>query len=385
MRPRPTAWAILVIAGAAFAGCTIPRDRPAGDGEHPRGWTDPESSSFHGSYLRRTGDHLEECSACHGRDYAGGPVGVGCNSCHQEGVERCGTCHGSGSGLLPSSGAHAAHAGFCGECHALPQDLRAPGHINGTADVAFSGLAVAFGATPAWDAATARCSDAYCHGGESRSWQAPAGAAPCDGCHGNPPASHARFRRVAGPSSCATCHPAPPDPRHVDGTLDLEPRIACDTCHGHGPLGAPAPALDGSADPFSRGAGAHRRHLDETLDDRIGRVVPCGSCHPVPASVTAPGHLDVSAPADVVLTHGGSYDSVTGSCVVGCHWDRTPGPAWTDASGAARACDGCHGFPPATMRDGTPHTPAPPELSACVACHTFTPATHVDGHVDLVP
>jgi hypothetical protein len=68
---------------------------------------------------------------------------------------------------------------------------------------------------------------------------------------------------------------------------------------------------------------------------------------------------------------------------VGCHWDRSPGPAWDDTSGAPRACDACHGFPTVTTRDGGPHPPASPDLATCLGCHTFDPSTHVDGQVDF--
>ncbi|APR75401.1 Cytochrome c family protein [Minicystis rosea] len=297
----------------------------------------------------------------------------------------CGTCHGDGSGPRPTSGAHAEHARFCVECHRVPEDVVAPGHLDGVIEIAFSGLATASGASPSWDATTKTCAGTHCHAGSTPTWQKPSGAATCATCHGAPPASHQRWIRVAEPASCGACHPVPPDPRHLDGTITVASTIACDACHGHGPAGAPPVALDGSSDPTTRGAGAHRRHLDETLGDRIGRVVPCARCHPIPASVTAPGHLDTSAPADVIFAGGGTYDPAAGSCVVGCHWDRDPGPAWTDASGAARACDACHGFPPVLMRDGTPHTTSAPALTACVACHVYTSTTHVDGHVDLVP
>jgi hypothetical protein len=175
----------------------------------------------------------------------------------------------------------------------------------------------------------------------------------------------------------------PPAATHVNGTLDLAAGIACDTCHGHGPLGAPAPALDGSTDPTSHGVGAHQRHLDPALPDRMGHVVDCTTCHPVPASVTTPGHLD--PPTAVSLPQGGTYDAGSQSCVVGCHWNKSPGPVWTDDSGDARACGACHAFPPVLMRNGTVHTVVQPVPSACLTCHPFSPATHVDGIVELNP
>jgi predicted CxxxxCH...CXXCH cytochrome family protein len=371
---------------AALAACSIPRDRePAG--QHPAGWADRKSSQFHGQWLRASGYPLADCRTCHGDDYEGGAVSSSCNgaSCHAKGVEFCGTCHGGADGPRPSTGAHAAHDVPCVACHEDVPSARVPDHLNGVVDLPFAGLARANGAEPRWEPSTGRCADAYCHGAESPPWRDPPAVFGCDGCHGAPPASHARWARVAGPpASCASCHPAPPDARHLDGAADRSAEIACDACHGKGPLGAPPVALDGSTSPSARGVGAHARHLDPTLADRIGRVVPCSGCHDVPAAIDAPGHLDEAAPADVRLW-GGAYDAAAGTCVVGCHWDRSPGPAWTDDSGAARACDGCHGFPPAETRTGAAHPSTPPDLAVCQGCHAFDPATHVDGHVDLVP
>jgi hypothetical protein len=169
----------------------------------------------------------------------------------------------------------------------------------------------------------------------------------------------------------------------VDGALDALP-LACDACHGKGPLGAPPAGLNGAVDPGDPGLGAHRRHLDPTLDDRIGAIAACADCHAVPASVDDPGHLDGAAPADVALAFGGLYDPAAGTCTAWCHWDRDPGPRWADASGDERACDACHGFPPLTTRRGTAH-PSAPDFQACLSCHTYEPARHVDGIVDLVP
>ncbi len=176
----------------------------------------------------------------------------------------------------------------------------------------------------------------------------------------------------------------PPAATHVDGKVELNASIACNTCHGHDATGAPPVGLDGATSPTAPSVGAHAAHLDPSLPNRMGRVVACATCHPVPASVTTPGHLDHPLPATVTLPQGGAYDASTQSCNVWCHWNKTPGPRWTDASGGAIACDACHGFPPKVMRDGTPHTAAQPVLSACLACHPWSPDTHVDGTVELI-
>jgi predicted CxxxxCH...CXXCH cytochrome family protein len=363
--------ATLAVAIAAGA-CTVPRERPAG-GVHPDGWGNEDSPSFHGPWLKQAGYPLADCRACHGDDYHGGAVGSSCVAgCHQEGVEACGTCHGDGAEPLPPSGAHAAHAGLCEACHAIPIDARGALHPNGVAEVAFSGVG-ALDPAAAWDPAAQRCAGVYCHGGAAVPWNSPIPDLGCDGCHGAPPASHARWPVAPAPGGCAPCHAEASGESHINGALDVLP-LACDACHGQGPLGAPG-------DP---GAGAHRRHLDVTLDDRIGAAAACDDCHPIPDSVADPGHLDTTAPADVRLHLGGHYDPGSGACTSWCHWDQSPGPIWTDASGAAQACDACHGSPPAETRSGTAH-PTAQNNEACLDCHVFEPDRHVDGIVDLVP
>jgi predicted CxxxxCH...CXXCH cytochrome family protein len=299
-------------------------------------------------------------------------------------VTSCSTCHHSGDDPYPPTGAHIAHRAYCDACHVVPLRYDAPGHLDRGAQtiVHFAAIAVGGGHSPSWDPAGARCKDTYCHGGrDTPPWTAPMPLA-CNGCHDAPPASHARFGRI-DVGACASCHPMPPDDHHVDGKVDLLPSVGCATCHGAGPRGAPPPALDGSSDPTTRGAGAHRRHLDETLVDRIGRVAPCESCHVVPKTPADPGHLG-SPPAKVQLASGGSYDPGSLRCINACHFDRAPGPRWTDASGAARACDACHGFPPDRTRAGTPHPSVTSDLATCLTCHVYGPTTHVDGVVDFV-
>jgi hypothetical protein len=189
---------------------------------------------------------------------------------------------------------------------------------------------------------------------------------------------------VASLDTCQNCHPVPPGTEHINGTVDLNPGIGCDACHGTGPTGAPPPSLDGSSDPSDPTVGAHNAHLDATLTNRIGRVATCQDCHIVPSAIRDEGHLGTTTPAPVTLVNGGTFDRSTATCVVWCHWNNTPGPAWNDTSGAPLACDACHGFPPVTARNGQTHTQCGPSLSACVGCHLFTPETHVDGIVEFV-
>jgi hypothetical protein len=362
--PAPRSCPILVLL--LLSACAEPRDRSRPGGVHPAGWSDQESPAFHGAFLREHAYPLADCRVCHGEDYAGGAVGSSCLDCHEDGPEACGTCHGEGTLPLPPTGAHVTHEAYCERCHVVPAEVDASGHLgaDGRAEVVLEG----------WDEATARC-DTACHVGRSPEWtdETPLG---CDGCHGEPPSTHVRFARVAGTGMCGTCHPAPPSATHVDGVLDLAVP-GCGACHG-GSDGAPPPGLDGAVASSAPSVGAHVRHLDPDLPDRIGRVVECVTCHPVPTDVGDAEHLDETVPSDVLV----AFDTVSGTCVSSCHFDLDPGPSWTDDSGAARACDACHGMPPTVTRDGRPHFASGSDLSDCELCHVFDPETHVNGELD---
>jgi hypothetical protein len=402
------AWACAaaVAAGATIAACAVARDIPAGadTGEHPTGWADPESPSFHAKYLAADPadliERLDDCQQCHGTNYEGGAAGVSCTTagCHTQpgGPEWCGTCHGDGTGPRPTTGAHGKHLAYCSTCHVVPTNIRDKGHITGHVTVTFSGLALDDGAMPAFDATILTCAGAYCHGTTAQTWREVTTSTPCDTCHGNPPASHVGWSRVAQPGACSLCHPVPPtddtgglaqtpSATHLNGVVNLNAIIACNTCHGTTPDGAPPLSLAGSSDPTVRGVGAHQAHLDPDFPDRMGHVTACADCHTVPTSITQPGHLGTGPDATLTLVGGGSYAVGGATCVVWCHWNSSPGPTWTDDSGDAIACDACHGFPPVFTRTGAVHTAAQPVLSACLMCHPFSPTTHVDGIVELLP
>lgn len=375
-----------LLAVAFAAACAVERERDEDGGVHPATFADKGTPDFHGSYLKNNLYPLKDCRACHGDDYGGGAVGVSCNTanCHSQGVEHCGTCHDGKSPPQPTTGGHEAHGFPCSDCHDVPVDARGPAHPDGETAVVLTGLATLAGSEAAWIPESRTCAATYCHGAQSPEWEPVPGRLDCDTCHESPPTEkHARFPVAAAPDGCAPCHGEADGPLHLNGQLDiLEP--TCSQCHGKDPTGSPPPALDGSTSPTDRGVGAHARHLDETLLDRIGRPLECVQCHDVPDSMLASGHMDAAAPADVWLL-GGAYAPETASCVVGCHWDEDPGPVWTDTSGAARTCDACHGFPPVVTRTGAPHPEVAPDAEACRLCHTLEIPTHVDGHVDFLP
>ncbi len=325
-------------------------------------------------------------------------------------------------------GAHQVHvtdapiasAIACETCHVVPHRAEDDGHMDSAppAEVVFSGLARAGGAQPVLvaagdpggphdDFASLRCDNVYCHGatlsgGRARSplWNVPpevlAAFASCDACHGfPPPLPHPTSRQ------CSDCHGAVVSPdgtisdrsRHVNGTLDLSAKITCHSCHGSQASPAPPPDLSGRTSAADRGVGAHQAHL--AAQHGLASPLACEECHGVPATVAAPGHLDDSPGAEVAMAGraamGGlapAWDPASGTCEnVYCHGASLPGgsltqPAWTDSSGAARACGACHGAPP-----------PPPHLESqdCGACHSQTaekmsikdPTRHINGVLEV--
>ena len=176
-------------------------------------------------------------------------------------VDECSTCHGgllrepfqsappfnlAGDGALSSrgNGAHEIHlegsstarAVACVECHMVPEELYAPGHIDTEypAEIIFTGPGTAFKAEPAFDAETQSCKNTFCHGGSfvgfrpsggtltEPTWTSTDGAAAeCGACHSLPPPLPHPID-----SACSDCHKnideggtfTRPE-LHVDGTV----------------------------------------------------------------------------------------------------------------------------------------------------------------------
>lgn len=374
-------------------GCSDPRvlSGPCTDctvDVHAPGIQDLASDNFHGRVLARLDWGFPVCAGCHGSDFSGGTSGVSCLGCHRAGPTACTTCHGDG----PTSRAHPVHAGAsvaCGECHVVPTRWDDDGHLLHDGVAIASAARVTFGTraaktiaaadrhgAPSWDGQA--CSNVYCHGDASHAaglatqprWDAPVTGA-CTSCHGNPPPSHVR-------DDCASCHPrsAP----HADGIVQLG--TGCDGCHGS--AGSPAPPFDlaGNQHITALGVGAHQAHLVGA--SRLAAPVPCATCHVVPATIDAPGHIDTPAPAEV--TAGLGWDRGAQTCASSyCHGDARP--VWT--SRGQVSCGSCHGVPPTSA----PHTPAM-TLTSCAACHPGTidaqgtilinqgTSEHINGHVD---
>ena len=258
----------LVILGLLAACSDLEESLPApapNVNVHPEGWISKTSPDFHGTAIRNLGWDMRSCRTCHGNAYNGGTSGVSCLTCHTGagGPLNCATCHGSTSSPAPPRdlsgntintsqgvGAHQIHllgtsrakALTCAECHSIPEDVYAPGHIDITqgAEVVMAnylaGLATnvpgsslydaslpLFSPNPVYTRATLSCSSTYCHGtfkngntSNAPVWTNPASAA-CGTCHGD--ATAATTAQKALPKTAAQ------GGSHPDAT-------ACSVCHG---------------------------------------------------------------------------------------------------------------------------------------------------------
>ena len=341
------------------------------------------------------------CTTCHGNPPGGDhPVGAECGTCHAVTnpalhgngkvdfafPDNCTTCHGGPDGPAPVDGVHQAHLAaehsrpvVCATCHVVPPTVTTPGHLGPPpAEITFAGLADGGGSTPTFHADTVSCSGTYCHssrpGGVTPApvWEPPlSGQDPCTGCHGNPPpAPHPQN------TQCQLCHAPVAGPggiaipgRHVDGHLDVTFPTKCNACHG----GASGPA------PEDLG---HKTHLGSTIAH-----VACESCHVVPATVTAVGHLDSAPPAEVtfkgVAVAGGATPTLTGKTCAATWCHKSATVDW-GAPPAGAGCAGCHGAPPTTGDH--------PAATQCHVCHSevagpgltiLNTALHVDGKVQV--
>jgi predicted CxxxxCH...CXXCH cytochrome family protein len=351
---------------------------------HPPGIIDPRSQQWHGKLLRDRrwapmldGNDNDACGRCHDGSPArpdgvlhAAPNATACTSCHSQpsGPLACDTCHGHADHAYPprdpcffpaesaTAGAHAAHAnptassgGFaCATCHPMPPAEVVGGvHGNGAVEIVFAPTSLAAGGS--YDRTTGVCAVA-CHdrgGAKPRPQWSDTEPMTCGGCHGAPPAHHYQ-------GSCTTCHveanatgtALTGHELHLNGRVDLgDGSGKCGACHGQGD------------DPWPSTA-AHDAHRQPTTTT----LLACESCHIVPRSVGEPQHLDgkvTIAFAGRALDRGAIPSWNGSSCTsVACHGaelvDPPPiVPAWTDPTGAARACDACHRLPPSQHTTST--------------------------------
>ncbi|MFQ6114986.1 MAG: CxxxxCH/CxxCH domain-containing protein [bacterium] len=212
----------------------------------------------------------------------------------------------------------------------------------------------------------------------------------CQQCHG------VDYQGGIANFSCLTCHPATPED--------------CVVCHGgvDNMTGAPPEDLNGNRDTEFRGVGAHTAHLSE---GQFSLGFECETCHVVPDSFYAAGHVDSNLPAEVIFSKLALVDKAdptwqieSESCQNAfCHgnWsllksesgfsfiysaDRIEGnlasPTWTDPTTVT--CGTCHDLPPKG------HIPY--QLNECSNCHIFVidadgliidKSKHVNGNVNV--
>ena len=196
-----------------------------------------------------------ECSRCHGavidqnmnftapNEHVNGTINVvtlACNSCHGSSASPAPPTDLSGNTDVTAIGvgAHQAHLNGgpyyrpvpCGECHVVPTNVNDPGHINDwtTAEVTFSGAAIATNRIPTWNRQTGSCTNVWCHspqalGNVAPIWNDPNVSINCATCHGfPPPPPHDQTPQ------CNFCHTnyttagTFKDPSlHVNGTVDF--------------------------------------------------------------------------------------------------------------------------------------------------------------------
>jgi predicted CxxxxCH...CXXCH cytochrome family protein len=324
-------------------------------------------------------------------------VGSGCTGCHgTQGVNPAPPrdLEGNGATTALGVGAHQAHLVAssswhkplaCADCHLVPTKLDDPGHLDHPlpAQLTWSSLAAARGASPSFDSSNATCNGVYCHGAKTRGgtnksplWVGGSSEAECGTCHGAPPANHYG-------DNCSWCHPTMKggvadgfaDPaRHIDGKVDVV-FGPCGSCHA-------VPAL----------SGAHLAHFGEpnatstafalvygdlrTAEQFSGAsgdhaMYGCGNCHPTDPAKHMDGFLQIELSSDGAPTGTvrgrnlptAAYDPKTGTCSgVYCHssgqadtWDGqsppsrlTPlfavTPSWS--GGEHTTCTSCHQNPP---------------------------------------
>ena len=396
-------------------------------------WTAPKSSegacgTCHGLPPASPHPQSDDCSQCHGEVIDAQRRFVAPER-HVDGVVNyapgeCRQCHGSENNDAPPRdlsgrsstsalgvGAHQRHLEggsgrplACVECHVVPKQVEAPQHIDGLpAEVTLAGVAESHGRAPLWDRGTASCGDSWCHAPTAGThanaiWNEPT-TRGCQACHGTPPAApHPQIE------DCSRCHGAVVEAddrtlrdrtRHVDGKVNLDFDQSCNSCHGSVETPAPPTDLAGNLATSAPGVGAHQTHL---LGTPHAAKVTCETCHLVPATALANGHIDTSPPAEVVfsgaaLAFGAKPVYQDGSCQnTSCHGAVLPRghasggsnnrPSWAIVDGSQASCGTCHGLPP----------PAPHPLPTfpCHDCHFnvadddvsfLRPDLHVDGVV----
>lgn len=356
-----------------FNGCSDNKTKSTLPDTHPKSWTDPASSDFHGTAVTADPNRLASCAECHGEDSGGGKVNVSCIDCHFS-TGACTSCHGgldNNSGAPPSGlrgeiddttlavGAHTIHlegsdiaaAYPCQTCHIVPAlstdvshlDLNRAGPIlDSIAEITWGGIVDSSSAI--WDRASGQCQNLYCHGNFLGGYASNApvwkgeNQAECGSCHdvGTNPIDlkfHHDFHIETVGLICNDCHASVVDSTlnilnttlHVNGVVDtsIVDRTVCNNCHDvgtgscvtcHGGLdnqtGAPPYGLRDEVAADLLAVGAHTSHVDNgTLADAFD----CDACHTPVLAVADTNHLEADSIAEI------TWGNISGN---NSNWDR---------------------------------------------------------------
>lgn len=250
---------------------------------HSIGFANPNSSNFHGNYIKDNNWNLKYCQNCHAADFTGGTTGESCYTCHKEpgGPVACNTCHGDlkdptriapprtingdTATTVMGVGAHTNHLYTnsltnnvsCDNCHNVPSSVYTPGHLvtQQPAPVELKGLATANQASNAtFNPDNGTCSNTYCHGNftfykdsaasedqwaftgdkivgnnVTVTWNKVDGTqAACGTCHDLPPKGHVGYQQMSI-NECVVCHKGVVDAngniidkdRHINGKVNI--------------------------------------------------------------------------------------------------------------------------------------------------------------------
>lgn len=325
--------------------------------------------------------------------------GITCLNCHAGRSSAAGAPSRSTAGFTLST-THSQHLKYsstqinCQNCHGktatdaatLKQYTGVKMHVNGTADVAFTGLV--YGSYTSYKTSSKTCNNISCHGGKTRSgWSSSA---------------------INTNNTCVHCHGVAGTAASVTNAGDNRKFFA----PGWGGTGTSTDQVTANTDIR---VGAHFKHLSSIYMAKL----KCNECHKVPSNVFDAGHIDAPRYNSQTLSFGqassASRNLTTPAFIAGtasaaatcsttyCHGSKLPGgdtsgtdksPVWnsslTTGTPGTAECARCHGNPPSTGTSATFHTGKTPTTS-CSGCHNMVvdgtgkiinKALHINGGVN---
>ena len=303
------------------------------------GWS-PATFAIHNTYYPLTGAHAAiatDCEQCHaGGNYSNTPNT--CNGCHNANYvaaanpnhvalglsTNCASCHTTAPGWSPATfavhntyypltGAHAAIANDCEECHAGGNYNNTPNTCNGCHNANYVAASnpnhVALGLStncaschttaPGWSPATFAVHNTY----YPLTGAHAAIASDCEECHAG-----GNYNNT--PSTCNGCHNAnyiaAANPNHVALGLSTD----CASCHTTAPGWSPATfAVHNNYYPL---IGAHASIASDCSQCHTGGNYSntpntCFGCHASEYNTAnSPNHISAGFPTDCVICHGQS-------------------------------------------------------------------------------